>query len=130
MRRALIFMGLLIATPALAQSRYGSDGRDTGLDDQIGQDEPQPQPQPTATPPAQPGRVATSSVGQVGERQTREQAAPNTQPMDRIDSRIQNRVQSRIRNRIDRYYDPRANAASPFEVASDQARTAGKSRRR
>ena len=46
----------------------------------------------------------------------------------RIDSRVQNRVQSRIRNRIDRYYDPQANAVSPFKVAGDQARTAGKPR--
>ncbi|WP_308815767.1 hypothetical protein [Sphingomonas sp. GV3] len=45
--------------------------------------------------------------------------------MARIDNRIQNRVQSRIRNRIDRFYNPQADAASPFAVADEQTRTAG-----
>lgn len=69
------------------------------------------------------GRVASSVAGEVGQRQTREQTIAGIQPMARIGSRIQNRVQSRVRNRIDRFYDPQANAASPFQVASDQART-------
>lgn len=74
------------------------------------------------------GRVAASAVGEAGQRQTKEQGVTGIEPMARIDNRIQNRVQSRIRNRIDRYYDPKANAASPFTVAGDQARTAGKPR--
>ena len=72
------------------------------------------------------GRVAQTSVGQVGQRQAREQAAPNVRPLGRGSSRIQTRVQSRIRSRIDRYYDPQVNAISPFEVASERARTAGR----
>lgn len=74
------------------------------------------------------GHVATSAAGTVGQRQTKEQGVTGIKPMARINSRIQNRVQSRIRNRIDRYYDPQANAVSPFKVAGDQARTAGKPR--
>lgn len=74
-----------------------------------------------------PGRVADSAVGQVGQRQSRDQAETGTPPTARLNSRIQNRVQSRIRNRIDRFYDPTANANSPFEVASDEARTTGRS---
>lgn len=76
------------------------------------------------------GRVAESAVGEVGKRQTRDREPANIEPMSRINSRIANRVQNRIRNRIDRYYNPQANAASPFEVAADEARGAGSRRRR
>lgn len=75
-------------------------------------------------------RTARSSVGQVGQRQTRQEVAPAVDQMGRINNRVPSRVQSRIRNRIDRFYDPRANAESPFAIASDQARTTGKPRRR
>jgi hypothetical protein len=76
--------------------------------------------------------VASSSSGQVGQRQTRDIAGQEAkiEPMARIDNRIQNRVQTRIRNRIDRFYDPQANAKSPFEIAGDEARKAGRGRRR
>ncbi len=82
-------------------------------------------------PEAQQGENAGSTVGQAGQRQSRELLSQDAgiEPMARINSRVQNRVQSRIRNRIDRYYDPQANAASPFEVAGDQARTAGRLQR-
>ena len=82
-----------------------------------------PLPPRTMTNSSQAGRVADSSVGQVGQRQGRAQLNPTVQPMARISNRIQNRVQSRIRNRIDRAYDPQANAASPFAVAEDETRT-------
>ncbi|MBB5712767.1 hypothetical protein [Sphingomonas xinjiangensis] len=67
-------------------------------------------------------------VAFTGQRQTREQVAQDAgiEPMGRIGRRIQNRVQTRIRNRVDRYYDPQANAASPFAVAGEQARIAGR----
>lgn len=64
-------------------------------------------------------------VEQPGQRQKREDVAPNIEPLDRIESRIANRVQSRIRNRIDRFYDPQANATSPYVVAADQNRQSG-----
>lgn len=82
-------------------------------------------PQATSVAPVGPGRVAGSTVGIAGQRQSREQAAPAAQPMARIVNRIQNRVQNRIRTRIDRNYDPQVNAASPFGVAQDQARSVG-----
>ena len=72
------------------------------------------------------GRVASSTVGDAGLRRTKEVGVAGIKPMARIDNRIQNRIQSRIRNRIDRNYDPQANATSPFKVAGDQARSAGK----
>jgi hypothetical protein len=74
--------------------------------------------------------VANSSVGTVGQRQTRDEIAPDIALVGRIDGRISNRVQSRIRNRIDRYYSPQANTASPFAIAEDQARAAGRPVRR
>lgn len=74
------------------------------------------------------GGTATSSAGQTGQRRTREQVS-GIEPMARIASRIQNRAQTRIRNRLDRYYDPQANTVSPFVVAGDQARSAGRRRR-
>ena len=70
------------------------------------------------------GSVADSAAGKAGQRQETDQNTANIDPIARLDTRIQNRVQSRIRNRIDRYYDPQANATSPFKVAADQARTA------
>lgn len=75
------------------------------------------------------GGTVNAGSGAVGQRQTRDEAAPNIRPLGRIESRVANRVQSRIQNRIDRYYDPQANATSPFEVAGDQARIAGRRRR-
>lgn len=84
--------------------------------------------QQTPLPTTQTGRVAESAAGEVGQRQTRDQAPASIEPMARITSRIQNRVQNRIRNRIDRNYDPQANAAEPFAVAEDKSRTAGRPR--
>jgi hypothetical protein len=72
---------------------------------------------------ARPGRVAETAVGEAGQRQTTAEVLAD--PMARINTRIPNRVQSRIRNRLDRYYDPQANATSPFEAAADQVQTAG-----
>lgn len=76
------------------------------------------------------GQVATSSSGQVGRRLERGRDMTGTEALGRIESRIPNRVQNRLRNRIDQYYDPAANALSPFDVASDRARTAGQRLRR
>lgn len=82
-------------------------------------------------PDARPGQTAISATGQAGQRQTRDQLAVKAgiEPLARIGGRIENRAQTRIRNRIDRYYDPLANATSPFVVAGDQARTAAPRRR-
>jgi hypothetical protein len=75
------------------------------------------------------GRVAQSSVGQVGTRQTREDAATAINPLAATNGRLQNRIQSRLRTRIDRYYSSQANALSPFEVAADEVRTPSGRRR-
>lgn len=72
------------------------------------------------------GQIPETAVGRVGQRQTRANATPNAEPLDRIDTRIGNRVQSRIRNRIDRNYNPQANALSPFQIAEDRARSVGR----
>lgn len=111
---ALCLLGLLIATPALGQSELSREELDAF--------EAQQQTRRAQFEATEAGRGPTSSVGRAGERQTREQAAPNIKPTGRISNRINNRVQSRIRNRIDRNYDPQANARSPFEVAEEEAR--------
>lgn len=86
---------------------------------------------PPPLPKTRQGETARSAAGQVGLRQSREQVGTDSgiEPMGRINGRIQNRVQARIRNRIDRYYDPRANATSPFVVASEQVTATEQPRR-
>jgi len=112
-----IILALSLAVPAAAQRR------DMPTDQEDPQAMQQLQPQSaTVRPENVNGRIANSSVGEVGQRQTRADMAPATEPMARITSRINNRVQNRIRNRIDRNYDPQANATSPFKVAEDQTR--------
>jgi len=69
----------------------------------------------------QQGSLAESAAGEVGQRQTRSNSPTDVGPMGRLNSRVANRVQSRLRNRIDRYYDPRANTTSPFEVAAERS---------
>lgn len=76
------------------------------------------------------GGTGRSSVGQVGQRQTRDQNPAGIEPLARINNRLQNRVQSRQRNRIDRFYDPRVDVTSPFAVAADQVRNASNAGRR
>lgn len=125
MVRALMpWLAVATAVPALAQTRTSTADQD----DQS----PQVQPLRPQTPTIEggsTGRIAGSAVGVAGQRQTREQAAPNMQPTARIAIRIQNRVQNRVRNRIDRYYDPQANATAPFATATDQLGTEARPRR-
>lgn len=74
------------------------------------------------------GGTANSAVGQIGQRQSADQAKSQT-PTGRIASRVQSRVQSRLRNRIDRDYDPQGLWASPFAVAQERARAPARRRR-
>lgn len=67
-------------------------------------------------------RNPTVGAGEIGQRQTRADAAPNVNPVGRLGKRVENRIENRIRNRIDRKYDPTANATSPFERAEERAR--------
>ena len=119
MHRLVVLLLLTAIPPASAQVLLSSGASDQ---ERGRQSDEQTAPVPLDTNSA--GRVAASSVGQVGQRQSAEQV----QPMARIGNRVQNRIQSRIRNRIDRNYDPQANAAAPFAIAEDQARTAGRPR--
>jgi len=124
----ILFAFALLGAPAL-QSGAIRPGDAAISDDPY--PETAPVAQPTTGPQARPGETPRSTAGQAGRRQTREQVARDSgiEPMARIESRIQNRAQTRLRNRIDRYYDPQANATSPFVVAGEQARTAGRRRR-
>lgn len=107
-----------LTTPAFGQSEPDQD--EAVLEQQQMQRQQQ-QEQQRQQDAARPGRVGESAVGRAGERQTRENVAPNFSPTDRIANRIENRVQSRIRNRIDQDYDPQANAESPFVDAEEKA---------
>lgn len=78
-------------------------------------------PSALAQESTRPGQLAESAAGQLGQRQTTENSQAHIEPLGRLNNRIANRVQNRIRNRIDRYYDPRANTTSPFEVAAEQS---------
>lgn len=109
---ALSILSLLAVSPALAQDRALQEQSRYGGSQQA----------PISSPPVQAGRTADTGAGQIGQRQTRAQMAPNVKPLGRIQNRVANRVQNRIRNRIDRNYDPQANATSPFRVAGDRAR--------
>jgi hypothetical protein len=110
-----ILLALVAATPAAAQDRSGAQD----------QDETAQQGEFTPLAPGFAGGVANSAVGEAGQRQTRAQAAPNIQPMARIDSRIDNRINNRLQTRIDRSYDPHAIAVTPFEVAEERAQNPG-----
>lgn len=57
------------------------------------------------TPLPREGQTASAGIGQVGERLTKEDAAPSLQSGGRISSRIQNRINTRIDTRIDRDLD-------------------------
>lgn len=93
---------------------------------------PPPQTSATQTPPTPTeiegnrpsdlGQTAITLGGKVGERQSAEETATIVEAMARIRSRVENRVENRIRNRIDRYYDPEADTATPFEKAEDRVR--------
>lgn len=99
----------LAAGPAIAQdSRHAS-----------GEEERSMQRRPTETTP---GQTAQSAIGQVGQRQRRDDLTSIVNPTQRVATRIQNRVQTRIRNRLDRYYDARPDVSSPFVVADESAR--------
>lgn len=51
-------------------------------------------------------RTSDTGIGQVGQRQTRQDAAREAgiEPMARINNRIRNRVESRLRTRLDQNY--------------------------
>lgn len=115
----LSVLWLLAAVPVTAQDR----GDRIQQYDEFDRQQPQPPRQVQSRADEQTGRTVDTGGGEVGQRQTRLQAAPNITPLGRIPTRIANRVQNRIRNRIDRYYDPQANATSPFRAADDRART-------
>ncbi|WP_156021451.1 hypothetical protein [Sphingomonas melonis] len=132
MRIALLLgLSLALATsPAITelQSFHGTASSPAGSEDNEQPIVQQQQQTPIEINPS--GRTPLTSVGQVGRRQSRDDAAEqaNIKPMARITNRIQNRVQNRIRNRIDRNYDPQANVNTPFVVADEQVRKGGRPR--
>lgn len=74
----------------------------------------------------QQGRVATSSVGAVGQRQTRLQSAQGIAPAARVAGRIQSRIETRLHSRIDRGYDPLTGGTAAFRAAEREVGSAGR----
>lgn len=100
------------ATPAFAQADQSEEAAPTIVESRE----------------TRPGANAESSVGVVGQRRTSDTLA-GIRPTARLASRIQNRVQLRLRTRIDRLYQSQIQPTSPFEVAEEEARAAGRPRR-
>ena len=101
-RRILSLAVLAMAAPVSAQIYAGRDAQEDAQ----------------AFPPVQPSIAlkapVNSMAGQFGQRHNRGDAAPNIEPLGRIQGRIANRIQSRIHNRIAKDYDAQANVANPF----------------
>jgi hypothetical protein len=76
-------------------------------------------------PSQQPGEIGKTSIGTIGQRQTRAsvEAATRIRPTERIDSRIESRTQSRIRSRIDRNYVGSSGTTTAINQAAEQIRT-------
>lgn len=79
---------------------------------------------PTAPVIAQtdPPGAARSSVGTIGQRQTRSDVTTNAMTLGRINGRLENRVPSRLQTRLDRNYDRAASVSDRIQAAADQAR--------
>jgi hypothetical protein len=71
------------------------------------------------------GTVASSSVGRVGQRQGRDQAATTATPLARLSNRIDNRINSRINNRLDRNYTPQRDTTAAITRAQRSVRQEG-----
>ncbi|MCI4655874.1 hypothetical protein [Sphingomonas aquatilis] len=127
LRVGLIVLAVTLALPAGAQvsGRTGASDRDIDAQSDPMTDPAMQQPLRTTSPTTtmRPGATARSSIGQVGQRQQREQELSGIGAGLRIQNRIQNRIQSRLSLRIDRNYDPGASQRAPFAVANDQVRS-------
>lgn len=128
-RRAALALAVatlaLLAAPPPAPAQQRGAARDE-------EDSAMPAPPPTTgtrpTGDGSRGQVAGSAAGRAGQRRTRLDVT-GVVATARIDTRVANRVQARLRNRIDRYFDPQANATSPFKVAGEQTQRQGQTRR-
>ncbi len=61
------------------------------------------------------GRVATSSVGEAGQRRT--QTVTGIAPTARLNTRIQSRIDARLATRIDRNQDTSLDATAGYDTA-------------
>lgn len=110
----LLAVSLASVAPASAQTR---SARDAALAEETIS---QPTSSPTSIAPTEPGRIARSTAGRAGDRQTFEETLGN--PGRRIESRINTRISSRLRNRIDRNYQLPSTPTAAIEAAEDSLR--------
>ena len=71
---------------------------------------------PALAQEASTGRVATSSVGEVGQRRTN--ALAGVAPLARVNTRVRNRIESRLRTRIDRSQVPLTDSNAGYDAAA------------
>lgn len=71
---------------------------------------------PASAQEAATGRVATSSVGEVGRRRTN--AVAGVAPLARVNNRVRNRIESRLRTRIDRNQEPLTDSNNGYDAAA------------
>lgn len=115
------FPTLLIAALAL-ELGFATAGWAQSAADQI----PQQGLQARAASATYPGvRGGASGLNQVaGKRQTKDDAASNIRPLDRVATRVENRVRNRLETRIGGLNDARATTTSAFEDADYRSRRA------
>jgi hypothetical protein len=114
----LLGCGLIIEQPIVA--RMTGQATASAAEDLMVNEPQQPQ-----TDALMAGHIATSTVGEVGQRQTADTTAIGIRPGARIENRIQNRVQTRVQNRIDKNYNPLMRATDTFAVAAQQGQASG-----
>lgn len=71
---------------------------------------------PASAQEASSGRVATSSVGEIGQRRTN--AGDGVAPLDRVNTRVRNRIESRLQTRIDRSQKPLTDSNASYSAAA------------
>ena len=119
----LVTVGVAGTPPAEAQDREQITGTSNVGAEPDEDTMPLQRSLPPRATPERNGRLGNAGNGRIGQRQSRMDAATNVPPLERVQGRVANRVQNRLRTRIDPFYDPQANATTPFRVASEQART-------
>jgi hypothetical protein len=111
------------AMPAEAQEHDQTTSMGGASTEQYEDTMPVQRSSPSRAAPDRNGRLGNAGNGRIGQRQSRMDTATNVPPLERVRGRVANRVQNRLRTRIDPFYDPQANATTPFRVASEQAET-------
>jgi hypothetical protein len=69
-------------------------------------------------------RAPQTGTGMLGQRQRREDAPENIQPLARLETRVENRIQNRLSTRLDRNFQPPTTASAPVARAKSRIESA------